>query len=133
MAHTPDDYQAKVERLKQIRDMQAKYPGRAPGGTGPTGLLRNDARGWSAMLNEQVEAQNIENELRGKAPLQSAYNYDPSGMPASLGDNPEWWLSTGNPAAGRSVQGNLKLMPASLHGLYAASLASRAEPKTVKK
>ena len=69
--HTSKDpeYLNKVARLKQIRDLQAQYPGRAPGGTGLTGLMSTDARGWSAMLNEQTEAENIENELEGKAPL----------------------------------------------------------------
>ena len=40
-------------RAAHLQKQMQDFPGRAPGGTGPTGLLSNDARGWSNMLNEQ--------------------------------------------------------------------------------
>ena len=41
----------RLARLSTLRKQMHDYPGRAPGGTGPTGLLSNDAKGWSQMLN----------------------------------------------------------------------------------
>ena len=43
-------------RLQKILEGWQQHPGRAPGGTGTTGLLSNDAQGWSDMLNEQTWA-----------------------------------------------------------------------------
>ena len=43
--------------LRQIMESYERFPGRAPGGTGPTGLTSNDAQGWSDILNEQRWAQ----------------------------------------------------------------------------
>lgn len=44
-----------VGRLQQITEQYQFNPGRAAGGSGRTGLLSGDARGWSDMLNEQQE------------------------------------------------------------------------------
>jgi len=52
-------------RSAYLGQQMRQYPGRAPGGAGPTGLLPNDARGWSQMLNEQREYA----ELAGGKPL----------------------------------------------------------------
>jgi hypothetical protein len=60
---------AKAMRLKQIQDEWQQFPGRAPNGTGLTGLNPNDAKGYSDMLNEQTEGMNLENEAQGKAPV----------------------------------------------------------------
>lgn len=49
-------------RLAAIHAYWRKYPGAAPGGTGETGLLKNDAQGWSDLLNMQTE----ESGLRGR-------------------------------------------------------------------
>ena len=45
----------RLARASLLQKQMQDFPGRAPGGTGPTGLLSNDARGWSNMLNEQSE------------------------------------------------------------------------------
>lgn len=54
------------DRLTQIRKLWQQFPGRAPGGTGPTGLLSNDAQGWSDMLNQQTEAVGLDDQLSGR-------------------------------------------------------------------
>ena len=57
MAYTnADDPRIWGGRLRNILDRWNQYPGSAPGGTGSTGLLSNDAQGWSDMLNEQTLA-----------------------------------------------------------------------------
>jgi hypothetical protein len=51
----------------QIAATEAGYaqnPGTAPGGTGGTGLLSNDATGWSRMLNAQAKHQQMTNFRR---------------------------------------------------------------------
>ena len=54
MAYTnADDPRIWGGRLQKILEGWQQHPGRAPGGTGSTGLLSNDAQGWSDMLNEQ--------------------------------------------------------------------------------
>ena len=69
MPHRSDEFANKYARWRSIRDLQQQYPGRAPGGTGLTGLASTDAQGWSDMLNQQTEAINIENDLEGRPPL----------------------------------------------------------------
>src|SRR5215475_5884264 len=62
-------------RLQQIEDEWQQYPGRAPGGTGLTGLLPNDSRGYSDMLNEQTEYANLLRRQKGQGPLQVVPRY----------------------------------------------------------
>ncbi len=64
-----DAISSREARLKQIHDEWAQFPGRAPNGTGLTGLNPNDAKGYSDMLNEQTEGMNLENQLQGKDPV----------------------------------------------------------------
>ncbi len=103
-----------LQRLAAISAKQKKYPGRRLGGTGETGLLSNDAQGWSDMLNEQTEAANLQNELGGKGPLQvrSGGLVGPSNMGESLGDTPEWWLQGHAAGTGpQTVEGALNSTP----------------------
>mgnify|MGYP001593103475 FL=1 len=112
---TPEE---KLARLLQIRDLQAQYPGRAPGGSGLTGLLTIDSRGWDEMQREQNEAKAIENEFaKRRAPTikpgrMISHIYGPYGRtrtedqaagpgpvstsaePSDSGgaDSPDWWL-----------------------------------------
>src|SRR5262245_12185379 len=87
-----NDKWAALARLNHIHDEWRQFTGRAPNGTGETGLLSNDASGWSRMLNEQTEALNLENQLQGKAPMRVRYGGDIGGMPDSIADSPSWWL-----------------------------------------
>ncbi len=56
--------------LDQVHKRWQDYPGSAPGGTGPTGLMSNDAAAWSRMQNENTQALNAERSMVGKDPLQ---------------------------------------------------------------
>lgn len=119
------EYEQRLARLQAIRAKQAQYPGRRPGGTGLTGLMSSDAQGWSDMLNEQIEAQNIENEFRGRPPMNVKPGGELGGMPSSIADSPDWWLQ-GEPDPREvtaqnlpRIRQNLDMMPASLRGLYA--------------
>lgn len=82
-----------LERLQNILQLQKQYPGRRPGGTGPTGLLSTDAKGWSGMLNEQTEAENIQRELAGKGPL-DIESIPSEGLPPGIADDPESSFNT---------------------------------------
>ena len=44
-------------RLNTIMERWQQHPGSMPGGTGTTGLLSNDAQGYSNMLNDNTWAQ----------------------------------------------------------------------------
>ena len=61
------EQQLAQSRLGDIQQGRQQHPGRAPGGTGTTGLHPADKFGWSDMLNEQTEAQGLENALAGEA------------------------------------------------------------------
>lgn len=54
-----------VARLKQLGDLYQTNPGRAPMGSGSTGLASNDREGWSRMLEEQQEYLNLNSHLGG--------------------------------------------------------------------
>lgn len=70
---TPDEINAVWERreaLNRLRELQTGWGERLdPHFTGPTGLQRWDARGWSQMLGAQQEAQNLQRQLGGRVPL----------------------------------------------------------------
>lgn len=74
-----------MQRLRQLEDEWG--PDRLQiGFTGETGLAKNDAQGWSRMLNAQTEAKNIRNIAAGKGPVQINYGGDmvSRSMPASM-------------------------------------------------
>ena len=60
------EQQVAAQRIGRIEEGWKQNPGRRPGGSGSTGLASQDAQGWSEMLNEQVEHQNLQNTLDGK-------------------------------------------------------------------
>ena len=120
--------------MASILALQKQFPGRAPGGTGPTGILPGDAKGWSDMENQQTDALNMENAAQGKAPLTVKVDQSGglggssgTGIPnadKSLGDSPEWWQSAGaqgasTPVPGKpgKVQWSGRGLPASMQGL----------------
>jgi hypothetical protein len=43
-------------RIAQTLERWGQYPGSRPGGTGLTGLSRNDSKGWTQMLNDNFQA-----------------------------------------------------------------------------
>jgi hypothetical protein len=63
---TPADFLRRGgdEAIASQETAYAAHPGTAPGGTGATGLLSNDATGWSRMLNAQAEHQQMTNFRR---------------------------------------------------------------------
>jgi hypothetical protein len=54
-----------IAELQAIEAEYAQFPGRAPGGNGPTGLLPNDSAGWDNMLAEQVRYESLKAGLPG--------------------------------------------------------------------
>jgi len=52
-------------RLAQISTEWEQNPGRAPGGSGSTGLLSNDAQGYTQMLEQQQEFMKLQDFLSG--------------------------------------------------------------------
>lgn len=120
--YADQDHTTKVARLKQILEMQSNFPGRAPGGTGLTGLTSNDANGWSNVLNEQTEGVNLGNELAGKGPanVRMGRPQPSSSLMGNLADDPAWWLMDDNNGSGDDPD-PLSRIPASVLGLYAAS------------
>lgn len=60
-------YMDPIQRLKELNQEYQLHPGRAPMGTGSTGLNSNDAQGWSKMLGEQQEFLKLNDFMdRGK-------------------------------------------------------------------
>ena len=94
--------------LDRIQQLWKQYPGRAPGGTGATGLLSNDAQGWSTMLNEQKQALDAANEMQNKEPLGVKFGGYPGGQIGRDAD-----VSTAGP-------GQTSLFQPALHGLQRA-------------
>lgn len=91
-----------LRRLKEITDYWQQYPGAAPGGTGATGLMPGDAKGWSDLLNQQTEAANIERQFKGEGPLDVKARQTPSQpMPSTMWDPGQTSAVTGGymPAA----------------------------------
>ena len=58
-------------RLSATQDRWRQFPGSRPGGTGRTGLHSNDARGWTALQDDNLNAL----ELMSDEPLQVRGNY----------------------------------------------------------
>ena len=120
-----------VSRLRHLRDMQQRFPGRRPGGSGSTGLTSSDAQGWSDMLNQQTEAANLERELAGQGPLNVQSGFQYGGMAPSIAASPDWWLQ-GEPNPREvtaqsipTIRRNLDMMPPSLRALYAERFRQR--------
>jgi hypothetical protein len=58
-------------RVAQTLERWRQYPGSRPGGTGLTGLHRNDAKGWTQMLNDNFAAMQAQSD----DPLRVAADY----------------------------------------------------------
>jgi hypothetical protein len=52
-------------RLAELENLYQQHPGRAPGGTGTTGLTKYDQKGYHSMLAEREEYLKLKNALEG--------------------------------------------------------------------
>ena len=66
-AFTPQMLQA-----QNTQERWQRFPGSRPGGTGATGLQRNDSKGWSAMLNDNISGM----EAMSGEPMPVRGNYN---------------------------------------------------------
>src|SRR5206468_1121289 len=62
---TDENKASYIARLHYIREQYKSFPGRQAGVNGITGLNPQDAAGWSAMLNEQIEFASLKKALPG--------------------------------------------------------------------
>lgn len=98
-----------ASRFRQIQENWQQHPGAMPGGTGPTGLNRNDAQGWARMQNENLFAMNHAQGMAGEGPMNvrnggnlggTRSPYDPGQDYQRLlasGDNPQQFQGFGRP------------------------------------
>ena len=66
-------------RLAQIKERWRQHPGSRQGGTGETGLNKNDGQGWSRMQNDNIWAMEQE---RGGEPFQVRQVQTPNAPPS---------------------------------------------------
>lgn len=52
---SPSSFVVPQDRQQKLNELYQNLPGRAPNGSGPTGLASNDSEGWRNMLMEQQE------------------------------------------------------------------------------
>jgi hypothetical protein len=55
-----------MRELGQMESSYETYPGRAPGGSGRTGIGRFDSRGYTDMLNERLRYMRLRAALAGE-------------------------------------------------------------------
>ena len=70
LAEKQQTLQAKKVNAQRYRSLMGKmeqYPGRAPNGSGLTGIMPRDSRGWSDMLNEQHEFLNLDADFNRRS------------------------------------------------------------------
>ena len=101
------------DRMAEIEDNWRTNPGAAPGGTGPTGLLPGDARGWSDLLNQQTEHAALSGH-----PITAVKRGRDIGSPTpNLANDPHWWL---NAMSQGPFEPTVQSMPYAMQGLFAA-------------
>lgn len=98
----------------------ADHPGAAPGGTGDTGLLPDDAKGYSDLVNLRTAYTQAKNP---QATVRTLDGGDPLSSVASIANNPGWWTAGGvmQGDAPNQEAANELAMPASLRSLYRKS------------
>lgn len=68
------DPQQTAMAIRRLMELQADYgPRLSHNFSGETGLMPNDATGYSQMLNARTEASNIERQMQGSDPLRVKY------------------------------------------------------------
>jgi hypothetical protein len=60
---------ARLDRIREFETYMERYPGAAPNGTGSTGLMSGDARGYSELLNRQKRYLDDKNAVAGRGPM----------------------------------------------------------------
>lgn len=63
----------RFNRMRSFENLVRQHPGAAPGGTGTTGLMSGDARGYSDLLNRQTQYLNDQRAEDGKGPMAVEY------------------------------------------------------------
>lgn len=71
-------------RISALENLYQRNPGRAPGGSGSTGLSSWDSGGYGRMLNEQQEYGNLIQERAGKGPMDVQFG----GYPEAFSSTP---------------------------------------------
>ena len=88
------------QRIQQLEDEYARFPGAAPGGTGLTGLGKNDAQGYSDMLNRRTEYMQLARLMQDKPLMNMGYGgvaASPAMQdPATGRDNSDSFSATGD-------------------------------------
>lgn len=72
-------------RMAAFERRTQKYPGAAPGGTGATGLMSGDSRGYSELLGEQRQYLDDGQAVRGRGPMNVEYGGDANWVEATGG------------------------------------------------
>jgi len=55
-----------MREMENFESLYEQHPGRAPGGSGTTGLQSSDARGYSDMLNERLRYMRLRAMMSGE-------------------------------------------------------------------
>lgn len=104
-------------RMQDFEHYMAQHPGAAPGGTGDTGLLPNDAAGWSKLMERQQ--QYLQDASGGKMAAPRFGGYDLGSFGGGPRLNPEGVLDSGPGPNGDRGTGAARMQPA-LSGLKTA-------------
>lgn len=117
-------------RLAELSNQWAMNPGRAPGGSGSTGLLSNDAAGWRQMLADQREYAALQDIQRGGTGQQTTRYAGSAADPYSVGQAS---LGSGfSPATGQNNAAAFGLPAdvggAAVQGIYDAVKKAKGTP-----
>ena len=111
-----------AQRLKNLEQLYTFFPGRRPGGNGPTGLNPNDSQGWRIMLLEQQEY------LR----LLAAHNAGIPGYAGGVQHAPGGWATVGERGPERMyVPQGATILPHDSRG-GSGSSSSSSEPRLIQ-
>lgn len=115
-------------RLQQLEEGFRMNPGRAPNGTGTTGLLSSDSKGWSKVLEEQQEYARLQ-DLAGGGSGDLDVRVDPrSNFRSALTslEGPRDWSKTGWASASADQPGSaLSALQERYRGGYTSPGATR--------
>lgn len=76
----PEDEEQYSQAIQRLQQLQGDYGDRLSlNYTGDTGLAKNDRTGYATMQNAKTEAQNIQNIVGGRQPLNIRFGGDTPG------------------------------------------------------